>query len=131
MTTPNWAINFGRHIPKKEWCIMCRFGKEIEYEFTPNCGEGEFKPETTAGKPIQGVLPFSSPSAAVLILAEMAKMPSTNYPVNEDFVEFSMRKLGLDFLTLQRGPEEGCICNDQSTDLYPVEVKSSKFWRLT
>jgi len=130
-TTPNWAINFGRHIPKKEWCIMCRFGKEIEYEFIPNCGDGEIKPETIVVKPIQGVLPFSSPSAAVLILAEMAKMPLTNYPVNEDFVEFSMRRLGLDFLTLQRGPKEGCICNDQSTDLYPVEVKSSKFWRLT
>jgi hypothetical protein len=130
-TTPNWAINFGRHIPKKEWCIMCRFAKEIEYEFTPNCGEGEIKPETTAKKPIQGVLPFSSPSAAVLILAEMAKMPLASYPVNEDFVEFSMRKLGLDFCTLQRGAEEGCICNEQSTDLYPIEVKNSKFWRLS
>jgi len=130
-TTPNWAINFGRHIPKKEWCIMCRFSKQIEYEFTPNCGEGEIKAGTTAEKPIQGVLPFSSPSAAVLILAEMAKMPMTSYPVNEDFIEFSMKKLGLDFLSLQRGAEEGCICNEQSADLYPIEVKNSKFWRLS
>lgn len=110
---------------------MCRFAKQIEYEFTPNCGEGEIKPETRAEKPIQGVLPFSSPSAAVLILAEMAKMPLASYPVNEDFIEFSMKKLGLDFLTLQGDAEEGCICNEQSTDLYPIEVKSSKFWRLS
>lgn len=130
-TTPNWAINFGRHIPKKEWCIMCRFSREIEYGFAPNCGEGEIKVETTTEKPIQGVLPFSSSSAAVLLLAEMAKMPLTNYPVNENFVEFSMKKLGLDFHLLQRGAEEGCICNEQSLNLYPVEVKSSKFWRLT
>jgi hypothetical protein len=130
-TTPNWAINFGRHIPKKEWCIMCRFARQIEYAFTPNCSEGEIKPEKADEKPIQGVLPFSSPSAAVLILAEMAKMPLANYPVNEDFVEFSMKKPGLDFLTFQRGAEEGCMCNEQSTDLYPIEVKTSRFWRLS
>ena len=24
-TTRNWGINFGRHIPLKEWCLVCRF----------------------------------------------------------------------------------------------------------
>lgn len=130
-TTPNWGVNFGRHIPKVEWCIMCRFSKEIEHKFSPVCSEVEIKGENNHRKPIQGVLPFLSATAAVLILAEMAKMPRDDYPINEDFVEFSTRDLDTSFLTIQRTPENGCLCNEQTVDLYPKEVKSSRFWGLS
>jgi hypothetical protein len=57
----------------------------------------------------------------------MAKMPLASYPVNEDFIEFSKKKQGLDFLTLPRDPDEGCMCNEQSTDLYPIEGRAANF----
>lgn len=129
-TTPNWGINLGRHIPKVEWCIMCRFYKEIEHQFSPVCGEVEIKHESIDEKPIQGVLPFLSTTAAVLLLAEMAKIPLNNYPINEDFVEFSMRNLDTSFMKINRRAKKECICNEQSLDLYPKEIERSKFWKL-
>jgi len=130
-TTLNWGVNFGRHIPRIEWCIMCRFSKEIEHKFSPICGEVEISSENSHRKPIQGVLPFLSTTAAVLILAEMAKIPLHDYPINKDFVEFSMKDLDASFLAIQRRAENGCICNEQTLDLYPKEVKTSKFWGLS
>jgi hypothetical protein len=61
----------------------------------------------------------------------MAKMPMDDYPINKDFVEFSMRDLDASFLAIQRRAENGCICNEQSLDLYSEEVKRSKFWGLS
>jgi len=125
-TTPNWGINFGRHIPKKEWCIMCRFSKEMENLFIPICGEVEIY-KTPKDRPIQGVLPFLSPTAAVLILAELGKM--TNHsPLNKNFIQFSMKQIDPFFLTLQRQPDKFCICNNQLIDDYPREIIDSKFW---
>jgi len=129
-TTPNWGVNLGRHIPKREWCIMCRFSTEIDTSFQPVCGEVELK-KTNSQKTVQGVLPFLSATAAVLVLAEMAKMAMKDYPVNDDFVEFSTRSPGTQFLTIQRVAEEGCVCNEQSLDLYQKEIVNSKFWRLS
>lgn len=130
-TTLNWGVNLGRHIPKREWCIMCRFSKEIDSRFHPICGNAELKKDDSQKKSVQGVLPFLSTTAAVLILAEMTKMAIKKYPVNDDFVEFSTRNIGTQFLTVQRTAEEGCVCNEQSLDLYQNEIVASKFWRLT
>ena len=124
-TTPNWAINFGRHIPKKEWCIMCRFSKDIDHHFTPPCSEGEIK---NPGKAIVGVLPFLSTTAASLILAEMAKIQLPDYPVNNDFVAYSAKTAGSDFLQLQIKADDGCDCTMQ-----PIlrHLTNSKFWSLS
>lgn len=127
-TTPNWAINFGRHIPKKEWCILCRFSQEVQHQFKPVCAEGEIKPASKGYDTIMGVLPFLSTTAAVLILAEMAKLPLPKYPMNKDFVEFSTHIIGSDFQQLQMQADEGCDCNKQP--LLPHLIKS-KFWDLS
>jgi hypothetical protein len=129
-TTPNLGLNFGRHIPKKEWCILCRFSREMAHAFVPPCGEGVIS-SNEKNEPIQGVLPFLSPAAAVLILAEMAKMQMDNYPVNHNFIQFSLKSPGNSFIKLKMGPQSGCICNEQSMEYYPQEVKNSKFWRST
>lgn len=129
-TTPNWGINFGRHIPKKEWCIMCRFSEEIDHEFTPSCSEGVVNVQDNKEKQILGVLPFLSPTGAVMILAEMAKMALSDYPINKDFIEISMRHPGGISLQMRKA-KLGCMCNQQNVDFYPREIKTSKFWRLT
>jgi ThiF family len=127
-TTPNWAVNFGRHITKKEWCILCRFAEAIEHNFTPICAEGVIKASEKKEETIQGVLPFLSTTAAVLILAEMAKLPLPNYPVNSDFIEFSTRTPGAEFQQLQRTAEATCDCTSQPT---LEHLTKSKFWKLS
>jgi hypothetical protein len=129
-TTPNWGLNFGRHIPKKEWCILCRFSKEMERIFLPQCSEGVI-PNNKREETIQGVLPFLSPAGAILILTEMAKMLMDNYPVNNDFLEFSFRSPSSRFINLQRGPDPKCLCHEQSIELYPEQIRNSAFWRFT
>lgn len=129
-TTPNWGLNFGRHIPKKEWCILCRFSNDIKHSFTPVCGEGILESNDRA-ESIQGVLPFLSPAASVLILAEMAKMCLDEYPISENFVQFSMKDPQNTFLRINRGPDSKCLCNDQSTDFYPAQIRNGRFWQLS
>jgi hypothetical protein len=129
-TTPNWGVNFGRHIPKKEWCIMCRFSKKIEHAFKPVCGEVEIRSPSENQKTVLGVLPFLSATAAVLILAEMAKIPLSKYPANNDFVEFSTKSNGTDFLQQERKATKTCVCNGQSPELFE-HVTKTKFWRFS
>ena len=127
-TTPNWAVNFGRHIPKKEWCILCRFADSVEHNFTPVCAEGVVKKATEKEEAVLGVLPFLSTTAAVLILAEMAKLSLLNYPINDDFIEFSTKVPDSEFQQLQRKPDTNCECTKQ-----PVleHLAKSKFWKLS
>jgi hypothetical protein len=130
-TTMNWAVNFGRHIPRKEWCLLCRFSKDLDNRSQPVCGEVGLNRGSEQKESVLGVLPFLSTTAAVLVLAEMAKMNIKEYPVSKDFVEFSTRNLGAPFITVQRTAEEECVCNEQSLDVYQKEIRASKFWWLT
>ena len=130
-TTPNWGVNFGRHIPKKEWCILCRFSDEVKrlHVFIPECGKGKVVDEDRAA-PIFGVLPFLSPMAAILLLAEMSKMAFSNYPVNASFINFSfMTSIG-DFLASTGQINEECICRRQEMGSYPDSIKKTKYWHL-
>ncbi len=129
-TTPNWGVNFGRHIPKKEWCILCRFSKEIEHEFIPTCSEVVMRSEDKQDKPINGVLPFLSTTTATLVLAEMAKIPLNDYPITKNFVEFSTKSPEGVFIQIQRKAEPDCVCQTQPISHYPGEIKRSRFWRL-
>jgi len=131
-TTKSWGINFGRHIPKKEWCVICRFRDEMNLSLTPICGESEVSIKKTEGEStIEGVLPFLSPAAAILTMAEMAKIPLAGYPMNDDFIEFSLRNIDGNFVQSQRKHLEECLCKDQPISLYPKEITSGKFWHLT
>ena len=129
-TTSNWGLNFGRHIPKKEWCVLCRFSQDIQHNFIPVCGKGILE-SNGEDEPIQGVLPFLSPAAAVLIFAEMAKMCLDKYPTSENFIQFSMKNPQNNFLRMNRGPDPKCLCNYQSIDLYPAQIRNGRFWQLS
>lgn len=128
-TTSNWGLNFGRHTPKKEWCIWCRFSKEGTHRFVPPCSVSEISKDEKE-EPVLGALPFLSPASAILLMAEMAKIPMEGYPVNGNFVEFSMKPRGGGMFSKGlRKPSAGCICNEQPLDIYPEQIKKSKFWR--
>jgi len=127
-TTINWGTNLGRHLPKTDWCLMCRFGQELNHEFVPICGEGQLRPESNANAPVEGVLPFLPTAASVALLSEMAKVSLSNYPVNRNFVTFSFGRPEAQFVQLQNEPKENCICREQSLDLYPTQIRATKYW---
>lgn len=130
-TTTNWGVNFGRHIPKKEWCILCRFSDEAKrlHRFVPECGKGTMVEENDA-LPILGVLPFLSPMSAVLLLTEMEKMAFSTYTVSSNFVEFSFKTSTGTFLKSTGQINEDCICRSQRIETYLEPIKKSKYWYL-
>jgi hypothetical protein len=123
-------LNFGRHIPLKEWCILCRFGDEIEREFTPECSTGHLEIMGDKKNTTLGVLPFLSTAGAILILSELAKLGRSEYPVNKNFIQFSMRTSEGSFVQMQRYEKERCICREQPTNLYPSQIRNTKYWKL-
>ncbi|GAA4459326.1 hypothetical protein GCM10023189_32870 [Nibrella saemangeumensis] len=126
-TTKSWGINFGRHIPEREWCIMCRFHKEVEHTYVPVCGQVEVpKPKTPAQETL-AILPFLSPASAIIVLAELAKLDSASYPVNENFIEYSFKRHRGFFLSTNNGPKRCYVCKDQSQAIYEMISSSSKY----
>jgi hypothetical protein len=127
-TTPNWGINFGRHIPIKEWCIVCRFGI-TDYKFKPVCSTAVVKVEE---KKILGVLPFLSPGAAIITLAEILKLSLPGYPLNQNFFQFSFKNLsGAEFIGQKKERRPDCeVCSTQSFDFYPKLLKGTKYFSL-
>jgi hypothetical protein len=130
-TTPSWGTNFGRHIPKADWCLMCRFEQELDHQFVPNCGEGQLVLASGEGPSVEGVLPFLPTAAAVILLSELAKLSLSQYPVNSNFVTFSLRRPEGRFVQLRQEPGENCVCREQSLDLYPLQIKATKYWNLS
>jgi len=129
-TNKSWGTNFGRHIPLKEWCIMCRFNEEIKHEFIPVCSEGIITQKNQ--EETLGILPFLASTSAIIVLAELMKLnDKESYPLNNNFIEFSMKTSTGQFQQFQRKPNPCYVCNEQSIDLYPQYIKKTKYWYLT
>ncbi len=125
-TTKNWGTNFGRHIPKKEWCIMCRFGEHIKDNFIPRCEEGVIR--TKNQEEVLGVLPFLSPASAVIMFAEMAKLAS-NIKSKGNFINMSIEP-PFGHLELTYSAKNDCICNTQPLEIFSKFRENTKFWKL-
>lgn len=119
-TTENWAINFGRHIPINEWCILCRFLDMINVDFEGQCGKGIIADDETE---ILGTLPFLPPCGSTFILSEIIKM-NCNYITGNNSVYFNLASLigNSEF----RGKRKGCICNEQYSDIFIENRKDTK-----
>jgi hypothetical protein len=128
-TTVNWGLNLGRHLPKLDWCILCRFRNEVRPIFRPPCAEGTLASPESTERPVIGVLPFLSSAAAVLILAELMKVASRRLS-SSNFVQHSMRSHSTGFMKMLRSPDPLCICGSQTINLYPDQIRKTKHWRL-
>jgi len=117
-TTPNWGINLGRHIPMKDWCIVCRFGIS-EYETTPLCSEAQIR-IVDEEEEILGILPFLSSAAATLTLSEIIKSTMHGYNLRkENFIQFAFLKEASEFLKLVMPKKDECpVCKNQSVEDY-------------
>jgi len=130
-TTENWGINFGRHLPNTEWCIVCRFGQQI-YSTTPVCSGSTFKISESNEEKF-GVLPFLSPAAAVITLSEIIKLNlGDNKCSRENFLQFSFKDFqNSTFQRIFRSANPDCpVCSSQSDKVYALYLDKSKYSKL-
>jgi len=130
-TTPNWGLNLGRHIPGKEWCLMCRFKDQVKTEHKMVCSESTVPTYDDGTDPIQGVLPFLSTGSAVLVLAELIKVSNTGTVQPHNFVQFGFLNRTGRFLRSHRSMAPDCAFSLHDIRLYPDRAKRSIYWWLT
>ena len=90
-TTDNdWGAHLGRHIPLKEECLACRYPPEFQPAALA-CATGPM-PDAQPHEP-DAALPFLSPLAALLALAELSKVQLPGYPFhgNRAFIDIAGR----------------------------------------
>ena len=129
-TTRDWGINFGRHIPLIEDCIMCRYPdekKDIQYI----CSGGTI-PNKSIKKNIDAALPFLSPLAAALMLSEIVKIQYLNdYPFNENFAYMDLKSNSLKAIKYAKKSKDSCNCLTSSQEIYKCFNELTKFAGLT
>lgn len=130
-TSSNWGVNFFRHIPFTERCIVCTFGTK-QNQFKPICSQGVEVTEKGEEEKL-GSLPFLSLSAAVLVLAELIKLNITKeneYPINGNFSQIDFKTIKkTQFLSLQIGKSEECsVCKFQNELNYREDFKNSLYY---
>lgn len=131
-TSENWTINVGRHIPFKDWCLVCRFKEEMEYEFKPDCSEGQIPVNQSisdnGSEKKLGVLPFLSPMAAVTLLAEIIKTIITEGKKSKNYLQFNTQNPEVPFVMPIQLRSCDCICTNRKKEDYPEEIKRTRYW---
>ncbi|MFD0940192.1 ThiF family adenylyltransferase [Pedobacter boryungensis] len=123
-TSRSWGINIGRHIPLKDNCIMCTFQNLSKVIFVPKCAEVELTaPDESIienqeeQEPHASILPFLSPSAAIVAFAELIKLINGKVD-KENSTQFNMATYLGDFVEDQQKAKNCDICRGQSEAIY-------------
>ncbi len=128
-TTPDWGVNYHRHVPFQEDCSVCRFPDEVQPNFV--CSTAQI--ETEQNEQVDAALPFLSMAAAILTVADLLKLQLPRYPFTSNFA-FIDFKGGLEPpypLAYQRHRRVGCICAERSPHIYKRYVASTRFSELS
>ena len=59
----------------------------------------------------------------------MAKIQLPNYPLTKNFITYTAKPNDKSS-KIQRSRKDGCICNDQTLDVYSDQIKRTKYWEL-
>lgn len=108
-TTQNWGVNYGRHIPIKEDCLVDRFPAVSIDEYL-DCSFGEVKVQEAV---IDAALPFLSFFGGLLVAADLVRLGLDNYP---HLPNFALVDFGGTLNQIQRfskKPRVGCLCQTQ------------------
>ena len=116
-TGRNWNVNFARHIPRRDDCLVDRF-EGLHEKAALHCAEGNIATEGPIT--IDAALPFLSFFAGLLVATDLVRLGLPHYPQTPNFSHYSFRANRFAPQFDARGPRTGCICQDQG-DL---------FWRL-
>jgi hypothetical protein len=122
-TSRSWGLNIGRHIPLKDNCIMCTFQGLVAQVYVPKCAEVEIPgapvitDKAQQEEPHASILPFLSPSAAIITFAEVVKLLMGKIS-NENTTQFNMSTKEGNFIEDQHRAKDCYICKDQSRGIY-------------
>ncbi|MCX6344910.1 MAG: ThiF family adenylyltransferase [Armatimonadetes bacterium] len=109
-----WTVNVGRHIPVRDFCLSCSFPEVSDAHMA--CGSGTIS--DSPDKEADAALPFVSPWAAILVVAELAKLQFAGYPFSKS--RLSVETYGpLHTVEHFQGQKlQSCICAGMSEALF-------------
>ena len=109
-TGKNWNVNFGRHVPGRDDCLVDRFS-EFDAPVLPACSAGAVA--IPSGEQVDAALPFLSFWAGFLAAADLARLTVAGYPHVPNFGNYSFRKNRFTPQQYDEHPREGCECTRQ------------------
>lgn len=127
-TTRDWGLNFGRHIPLQEDCLVCRYpedGQEVQLV----CAEGQI--ETQAQQQIDAALPFLSVLAAALVVSEVIGLQLKGYPFHENFAFIDLKNKLERVIKYNRRPKPNCLCSQRTHPIFEHFNGKTKFAGLS
>jgi hypothetical protein len=127
-TTPDWGMNYHRHIPLREDCSLCRFPAN-EHQAALACSETQI--ETEQGERVDAALPFLSMAAAALTVGDLIKLQLPDYPFCPNFAFLDFRGRLEFILTYQRLPRELCSCTSRSINIHRRYLMGTRFGHLS
>lgn len=106
-TGSNWFVNFGRHIPGRDDCLIERFaGLEAQPQLA--CGGGSVP--TAEGASVDASLPFLSFWAGLLVATDLVRLGVQGYPHTPNFGMYSFRRNRFTPQLLPRLARRDCDC---------------------
>lgn len=125
-TNRDWQAFLGRHVPLREDCLACRYPKPQTADDPPMaCSVGSIStPAFAASEHADAALPFLSAAAAVLAVAELAKVSLQEVPSNPNFACLDLRGPLDDFFCVQRDATLGCICAGQTSAWHSLNAET-------
>jgi hypothetical protein len=128
-TTSDWGANFGRHIPFKEDCLLCRYPPRLIQPKMP-CGEGTISIQDQA-TPVSVALPFVPLFSATMMVAEILKLHLDRYPYNENFVFVDLKGILNVVDHRKRLPRSECTCNSRHRNVFNELNGKTRFAHLS
>ena len=125
-TGVNWTVNFGRHIPLRDDCMMDRFPDDAPVEAIA-CATGQVQVRDTR---IDAALPFASLFAGVLIAADILRLTIPGYPHTPNYSAVDFGGTMESIHSWDRQPRSGCICTKQLPGLFTSVNNGSRYANL-
>lgn len=110
-TGANWSVNYGRHDPEIDDCVLCRFPVDGASDSGLACATSAIP--TTEGDHVDAALPFASLLTGVLVVAELARRTLLQHELQTpNFVLFDFFPPGFSLVTQNRSPLASCDCRN-------------------
>ena len=122
-TSADWGVNFGRHIPGRDDCLIDRFPVAVKADDLV-CATGQVAIEGTV---IDAALPFASMFAGLLIAGDLVRAQLPGYPQVYNYAKFDW-KGRLDYIQKwDYVAGEDCLCRDQGLVFHDAFNGTTKY----
>jgi hypothetical protein len=124
-TGRNWNVNFARHIPRRDDCLVDRFDG-LHDKPVLRCAEGSIAVEGLIA--VDAALPFLSFISGLLVATDLVRLGLPHYPHTPNFAHYSFRANRFVPQFDARGPRTGCICKDQGDLFWQLRANTRYAW---